>query len=214
MIRSWSKMMRPLDSPRPIGGNSQGDRRAWLEKQMEPEPIIDAIGGIVPLETLGNALKQRVHSAFAELGESGDTLRRLLKGEWLGHPLHPPIASVPIGAWSTAAVLDLCGAAAAADIAIAFGLSAAAVAIASGLTDYSESGAPVTRIGAAHAVCNLTGTALYVASLFARRSGHRGAGIALSLAGLGAVGAGGYLGGEIVFKTPASNGAAEPPPGT
>lgn len=34
-------------------------------------------------------------------------LSRALRGEWLGHPVHPIAVTVPIGAWVSAAVLDL-----------------------------------------------------------------------------------------------------------
>ncbi|MBW3651387.1 MAG: hypothetical protein KY458_12550, partial [Actinobacteria bacterium] len=33
----------------------------------------------------------------------------LLSGTWLGHPLHPLLTDVPIGAWASALVLDLFG---------------------------------------------------------------------------------------------------------
>ena len=33
-------------------------------------------------------------------------LRDMLQGVWLGHPLHPAVIDLPIGAWVSAAVLD------------------------------------------------------------------------------------------------------------
>ena len=34
-------------------------------------------------------------------------LRDMLHGVWLGHPLHPMLIQVPVGAWLSAAILDL-----------------------------------------------------------------------------------------------------------
>lgn len=36
-------------------------------------------------------------------------VRNLLSGTNLGHPLHPTLTDVPIGAWSMAALLDIAG---------------------------------------------------------------------------------------------------------
>ena len=34
-------------------------------------------------------------------------LRDTLHGVWLGHPLHPMLIQVPVGAWLSVAILDL-----------------------------------------------------------------------------------------------------------
>jgi len=34
-------------------------------------------------------------------------VRDLLHGVWLGHPLHPAMVHAPVGAWMSAAILDL-----------------------------------------------------------------------------------------------------------
>src|SRR5215469_16724105 len=34
-------------------------------------------------------------------------LKLVLNGSWLGHPLHPLLTDVPIGAWTVAILLDL-----------------------------------------------------------------------------------------------------------
>ena len=36
-------------------------------------------------------------------------LKILLNGTWVGHPLHPVLTDIPIGAWTLAIVLDLIG---------------------------------------------------------------------------------------------------------
>src|SRR5690606_36442245 len=55
-------------------------------------------------------------------------VRNVLIGTVIGHPLHPLLTDVPIGAWTMAAVLDLAGGlrtARAADVLVAAGLAAA-----------------------------------------------------------------------------------------
>ena len=34
-------------------------------------------------------------------------LARLLRGAWLGHPVHPLLVTVPIGAWTSAVLFDV-----------------------------------------------------------------------------------------------------------
>src|SRR5688500_4263838 len=44
----------------------------------------------------------------AELVESG-TIGAVLRGEWLGHALHPLLTDFPLGCWLSAGLLDLVG---------------------------------------------------------------------------------------------------------
>ena len=55
------------------------------------------------------------------------------------------------------------------------------------------------RVGAGHALANVTALGLYGASLAARRAGRHGRGVALGLAGMGAVSVGGHLGGHLSY---------------
>ncbi len=54
-------------------------------------------------------------------------------------------------------------------------------------------------MGLVHAAANVTALTLYSASLAARLRGRRGRGVALALSGIGALGAGGFLGGHLAF---------------
>ncbi len=38
--------------------------------------------------------------------DAGQALVEVLRGEWLGHPVHPALTDVPIGAWTSALVVD------------------------------------------------------------------------------------------------------------
>ena len=129
-------------------------------------------------------------------------VRNVLSGTVIGHPLHPLLTDVPIGAWTMAAVLDLAGGprtARAADVLVAAGLAAAVPTAATGLNDWSDTQGADRRIGLVHATANSVALTFYAASLAARLRGRRGAGRALALVGYGCVTGGGYLGGHLVF---------------
>ncbi|KHL04049.1 Rieske (2Fe-2S) protein [Sinomonas humi] len=130
-------------------------------------------------------------------------IRNLLSGIPTGHPLHPVLTDIPIGAWTMASLLDLRGGKAsepAADLLVAAGLLAAVPTAAAGLNDWSDTFGPTGRIGLVHAGLNSAALGLYTASLVARRTGRRGAGCGLALAGLGILTASGYLGGHLSYS--------------
>ena len=46
---------------------------------------------------------------FASFGHARERVSNFLHGTWLGHPLHPVLTDVTIGAWSMGSVMDLIG---------------------------------------------------------------------------------------------------------
>jgi hypothetical protein len=68
-------------------------------------------------------------------------IRDALHGVWLGHPLHPVLVQLPVGAWLSASALDLLvpRADAAARRLVAAGLVAAAPAVVAGAVDWRAS---------------------------------------------------------------------------
>jgi nitrite reductase/ring-hydroxylating ferredoxin subunit/uncharacterized membrane protein len=133
-------------------------------------------------------------------------LKDVLSGTWLGHALHPLLSDVPIGTWTSATLLDLFGGAGtekAADRLIGVGVAAALPTAASGFSDWADTtltSAPVRRIGMVHAAANTAALALYGLSWVARKRGRRGSGVALGLAGAGALAVGGHLGGHLSYS--------------
>jgi hypothetical protein len=120
-------------------------------------------------------------------------LRRVLRGEWLGHPAHPIVVTVPIGAWVSAAVLDLTpGTRDAARRLVGFGLLVSPAAVALGLADYAELDARQRRVAMVHAATNAAASAFFTASYLTR-------GRLWGLLGLAALGAGGALGGHLAY---------------
>jgi nitrite reductase/ring-hydroxylating ferredoxin subunit len=131
-------------------------------------------------------------------------VRNVLSGSLLGHPAHPALSDIPVGAWSMATLLDTVGgrrAVPAATVLTALGVAASLPAVASGLNDWSDTGslpAP-RRVGVVHAAANGTALGLYTASLVARCRGRRCRATLLGYAGLGAMLGGVYLGGHLAF---------------
>ncbi len=122
-----------------------------------------------------------------------------LNGTWLGHPLHPALTDVPIGAWWSGMLLDILGIRAGADAAIGFGTIAALPTALTGLADWSDTYGRTRRVGLVHGALNVAAFGCYVGSLAARRAGRRILGLQLSTAGLSLATYSAWLGGDLVF---------------
>ena len=141
------------------------------------------------------ALQPAVAAAFGT-GARGAALR----GEWLGHALHPVLTDLVIGTWTSASVLDVLGgpgATAAAQRLVGTGLLAFGPTAWAGWAEWSVAGPRDQRVGLVHAVTNCVAAGVYTASWLARRRGSHGAGVALALAGATVSGLGAYLGGHL-----------------
>jgi hypothetical protein len=122
--------------------------------------------------------------------------RDALSGSWLGHALDPLLRDVVIGSLLSATLVDLLGgeeSGRASERLIEVGLVTAAPTVASGLSDWSMTVSGDRRarpVRLVHASANLTASAVYAASLVARRRGVPGRARLLSLAGGAALSAG------------------------
>jgi len=124
----------------------------------------------------------------------------LLHGTWLGHPLHPVLAMVPVGTWLSAGILDAVPPARpAATALIGTGVAASLPAALAGAADWSEQDDAVRRLGAVHAVANTAALGLYVGSLVARRKGNGTLGRVLAYSGLGLASASASIGGHMSY---------------
>lgn len=126
-------------------------------------------------------------------------VKDVLSGTPIGHPLHPALVAVPIGAFVGASVLDLTGERDAARRLVGLGLLSALPTAAAGASDWSDTLGPEKRVGLAHAAANYAALGLYAASWLARRRGQHGRGVVLALAGGSALAAGGWLGGHLSY---------------
>lgn len=165
--------------------------------QLADQPALDAVA--IPLS-------QAVRGAYESAGSAGQQAKNALHGVWLGHPLHPVLTDLPLGAWTTGLVLDAVasvnrdrGMERAADVAIAVGLAGAAGAAVTGLTDWSETSGRSRRTGLVHGLLNIAATTLYAAAYMLRKNGSRSSGQTCALAGYGiAIGAA-WFGGDLVY---------------
>jgi len=124
----------------------------------------------------------------------------LLRGEWLGHAVHPVLTDVAIGTWTSASLLDLFGgrdSSAAAQRLVGAGLLAAAPTAWTGWAEWAAAGSRDKRVGVVHAVTNGVAISAYLASWVARRRDRHAAGAGLALAGAAISGVGAYLGGHL-----------------
>jgi nitrite reductase/ring-hydroxylating ferredoxin subunit/uncharacterized membrane protein len=156
---------------------------------------------------LGEAASQSIHQAVMEGGEETRQVADALHGTWLGHPLHPMLTDVTIGAWVMGAVFDAIGAVAdddfarvAADRLTAIGTASAVPTALSGAIDYSTAPKPAITTITVHAAMNYVGVGMYLMSLRERNRGRRGRGLLWSSLALGLTGASAWLGGHIVYR--------------
>jgi nitrite reductase/ring-hydroxylating ferredoxin subunit/uncharacterized membrane protein len=154
------------------------------------------------LDRVGDRLQSRVWSLLRS-----QRVKDALHGVWLGHPLHPALVQIPIGAWISSAVLDLMpgqrrmpGHQRAATTLVAVGAASALPTALTGVNDWSWLWQEERRVGLVHAATNTLAVALYAGSLVARLRGRHQIGRTLGLFGLAAVNAGGYIGGHLVYK--------------
>jgi uncharacterized membrane protein len=124
----------------------------------------------------------------------------LLRGKPLGHPLHPALVTLPIGAWTSAIAADLVGEPGAARKLTALGCVSALPAAAAGAVDWVGTEGAARRVGLVHALVNDTALICFTMSWRARRGGSRGRGFLLSLAGAGVLTAGAWLGGHLAYS--------------
>ncbi|MFD4368524.1 DUF2231 domain-containing protein [Rhodococcus sp. NPDC058521] len=127
---------------------------------------------------------------------------RALRGEWLGHPLHPALVSLPIGAWTAATLFDnFTDDAVASRRLLGIGLVSLGGVLTTGWADWSVGDERQRRVGLIHAAGNATAATLIFASYVRRRGGGEPDSVtkALSAGALPLVGAAGALGGHLAY---------------
>ena len=152
------------------------------------------------LDPPGTALRGATLGLVASAGDPGQLVKDALHGRWLGHALHPVLATIPLGAWTTTQLLDLAGEESAADLSLTLGITGALGAALAGIVDWTETDGIDRRLGLVHAALNTVGMALNVTSLIMRRSGRRRGGVLLSVTGFALANFAAYLGGELSYS--------------
>ncbi|MBV9337646.1 MAG: non-heme iron oxygenase ferredoxin subunit [Solirubrobacterales bacterium] len=165
------------------------------------EPVVEAIESAQVLDAPAKMLGKTVREIIPR-----GPVKDALSGTWLGHAVHPMLTDIVIGSFAGASLLDLLAPDAdgvASRRLIALGLVAYLPTAAAGANDWADTEVvddTIRRAGVVHAGGNAIAATLYFASLRARRRGARGRGVALGVAGMSVLMAGGYLGGHLTLS--------------
>ncbi len=191
-----------------MAGRSRDGRLQKLGRR-----VVSAIGRQEWLDRPSYRFEHLLSFAYNSLGDARNTVTNTLHGVWLGHPVHPPLASLTSGALGTTVALDalsllpgrpateVLDASRFASRALGLGILASVGSAATGVTDWQHTHEEDRRVGLVHGLVNLAATALYVQSWWDRRHGRHGRGIVLTALGYGITVAGSYLGGALVFES-------------
>ena len=129
------------------------------------------------------------------------TIKDLLHGRWLGHPLHAASTDLPIGVMTLVVVFDLLGQPGAADVALIAGVVLMLLSALSGAADYSDTDGTARVRATVHATLMVVALLVYVVSLAMRLGSPevRTLPIVLSIVGYLLITAGAFVGGDVVF---------------
>lgn len=175
--------------------------------QRAGDRVLEFIGRQDWMDRPSYRLENAMSFGYNALGGARNRVTNALNGVWLGHPVHPPLASLASGALGTTVALDTLGAlprrnghaARFADDALGLGIAASLAAGVTGATDWQHTHDNDRRVGLVHGVLNVVATGLYLQSWRERRRGRRVRGVALSTLGYGITTSSSFLGGALVF---------------
>jgi nitrite reductase/ring-hydroxylating ferredoxin subunit/uncharacterized membrane protein len=163
------------------------------------DPLVQAQG--VWADPFGKLMQAIFRTIFKPI----PWLKDFLHGTWLGHPLHPLLTDVPIGAFTVALLFDLFGLRDAASATIAFGILAMLATAVAGYVDYIDidMDGPPRRYASVHQTLMLLSLICYFVS-GGIRYGQFGTRdtieVPLAVVAYVLLAAGAYLGGDIVFN--------------
>jgi len=129
------------------------------------------------------------------------TIKDLLHGRWLGHPLHAASTDLPIGALTLVIVFDVLGQPGAADVALIAGILLMLLSAVAGAADYSDTDGTARIRATVHATLMVVALVVYVVSLWMRLGSPevRTLPIVLSIVGYLLVTAGAFVGGDVAY---------------
>jgi nitrite reductase/ring-hydroxylating ferredoxin subunit/uncharacterized membrane protein len=163
-----------------------------------PAAITEPVEQFAALDSPSEWVQGLARSIFP----TGSRRRDLASGRPLGHPLHPLLTDVVIGSWLAAGFLDVFGRASgrAARQLVKIGVLAAIPTALAGLSDWMDLEGEDRRIGAVHALGNVTALGLFGASWLARGRSGRRSGVLLSAAGMAVAGGSAWFGGHLAYR--------------
>ncbi len=184
------------------------------------EAIDRTLKQVPALSENGLKLSRALHKAVLQGGDGARRAADILHGVWLGHPLHPMLTDVSIGAWSLSSFFDILSlfddsqkSQNTADSLVELGNLAALPTVLAGLADFSTIPKGAAGVGLGHATLNASAYTLYLASGRARSAGNRSQAVALSTFATSLMLASAYLGGHLSFSKRVGVNHAKPPAG-
>ena len=174
---------------------------------------VSAIGEQEWLDRPSYRFEHLLSYAYNAMGGARDRVTNVLNGVWLGHPVHPPLASLTTGAIGTTVALDalsilpgrpkseVLDASRFASRALGLGILANLASALTGVTDWQHTHEKDRRVGLVHGLLNVGATFLYLVSWWDRRRGRHLRGIGVSALGYGITLSSSYLGGALVFDS-------------
>jgi nitrite reductase/ring-hydroxylating ferredoxin subunit/uncharacterized membrane protein len=176
---------------------------ATSTRDVERQAIEEAEGVGKP----GTIVSTAIHNAILAGGEPTRTLADILHGTWLGHPLHPILTDITIGAWTLGSAFDVVAAVTQSDAArdtadqlTTIGTVSAIPTAITGLVDYSTFPDHSANTATWHGLLNIVNFGLYAMSVRERRRGNRSRAIAYSATGMVLTGISSWLGAHLVYK--------------
>jgi len=178
---------------------------------MVAEPVVDRILKDQKwLDKPAGTVQKWVQGTYKLFGPLGRPLKDVMHGQKvLGHPLHPALTDVPLGAWLMTVIADYMAITTnllprnAATVALAIGVVVGAGAAATGYTDFSETFALERRTAFVHGLTMSLAFGLMTVSLVFRLVGVDslyGPAVGLATAGLAVAALGMYVGGHVVYR--------------
>lgn len=159
------------------------------------------------LPAAADAVRNSIHGAVLRGGAPTRRVADLLHGTWLGHPLHPVLTDITVGAWTLSTLFDWAGLLGrskqmqdAGDALLSIGAASATATAITGLADYSTIPKRAAPVGLVHALLNVGAQMLNLFSLGARKKGNRSAGILASTLAFGGLMLSAYIGGDMVYR--------------
>lgn len=198
-----------------MASNTTANVRSTTKSWMETPPLTPLLkhltGELIAkspwLDILAKPLQGLVAKLYGEPKAPSYRFKDILNGVWYGHPLHPVLVTVPLGAWTATLLLDMAwladqdeGTARSADLTMWLGLAGAAGSAITGVTQWVDTDGAEQRTGMMHALLNTTVLGANLVSAALRLTGQRRAAIALASTSYMVSTFAAYIGGELSYS--------------
>lgn len=188
-----------------------GTKRSWMETPPTSPAMKHLTGEVIASMPWLDALAKPVRSWLSRLygtpDQSSYRVKDMLNGVWFGHPLHPVLVTIPLGAWTSTLMFDMLwlktrdeSSARGADLTMWLGLLGATASAVTGATNWVDTDGMEMRTGMLHALLNSGITVTNLASAILRLTGRRKVAITLATVGYAVSLYSAYIGGELSYS--------------